>query len=152
MIAISSNWIPYFRILSDGELSKEPRTAFPFMDPYNFKSCNDMLQILTNTASGSVTVPFSTGFLNLLNYQDLYITSGTLGSFDTMGVRGENNVIRKICVDSGWGFSIVDKNTFDEDWLSCSKLALSTIEFSGQRRKRQNIAIARSSPELHHEI
>ena len=128
-LTISSSQLAFFSVLSDAELAKLPASAFPAMNPYNFKSCNDILQIFPNVASGRTGVPITTGFLNLLNYQDIYITSATLGNFDTMGVRGENNVIRKVCVDAGWGFSIVDKNTHDEDWISCSKLALSTLDF-----------------------
>jgi hypothetical protein len=124
-----SSQIVFFKLLSDAELGKLPSTAFPAMNPYDFKSCNDIIQIFPNTASGRTGVPITSGFLNLLNYQDLYLSSATLGNFDVMGVRGETNVIRKVCVDSSWGYSIVDKNTHDEDWMSCSKLALSTLDF-----------------------
>ena len=119
----------FFKLLSDAELAKLPSTAFPSMNPYDFKSCIDILQIFPNAGSGRIGVPLISGFLNLLNYQDLYLSSATLGNFDVMGVRGETNVIRKVCVDSSWGYSIVDKNTHDEDWMSCSKLALSTLDF-----------------------
>jgi hypothetical protein len=74
-------------------------------------------------------VPFTTGFLNLLNYQDIYITSGNLGSFDTQGARGESSIIRKVCVNAAWGFSIIDKLSWDSDVMSCSKVALSTLDF-----------------------
>ena len=89
----------FFKLLSDAELAKLPSTAFPSMNPYDFKSCNDILLIFPNAGSGRIGVPVISGCLNLLNYQDLYISSATLGNFDVMGVRGENSVIRKVCVD-----------------------------------------------------
>lgn len=128
-ITVSSAAAAFFRILSDAELAKLPSTAFPNMNAYNFMSCNDILQIFPNTASGRTGVPITTGFLNLLNYQDLYITSSTLGNFDVMGVRGESSVIRKICVDAQWGYSIVDKLAGEIDWLDCSKQSLDTLDF-----------------------
>lgn len=128
-LTFSSAAVALFRLISDAELGKAPPTAFPAMNPYDFKSCNDIIQIFANTASGRTGVPITSGFLNLLNYQDLYLTSATLGNFEIMGVRGESSVIRKICVDSAWGFSIVDKLSHDFDWMSCSKLALSTLDF-----------------------
>jgi len=128
-LTFSSAAVALFRLISDAELAKAPSTTFPGMNPYDFKSANDILQIFPNTASGRTGVPITSGFLNLLNYQDLYLSSATLGNFDVMGVRGENSIIRKVCVDSSWGFSIVDKNTHDEDWMGCSKLALSTLDF-----------------------
>jgi len=128
-LTFSSVAVALFRLISDFELGKAPSTTFPSMNPYDFKSCNDILQIFSNTASGRTGVPITSGFLNLLNYQDLYLSSATLGNFDVMGVRGESSVIRKICVDSSWGFSIVDKLSQSMDWMSCSKIALSTIDF-----------------------
>ena len=128
-LTIDSASMALFKVLSDAELAKVPSTAFPTMNPYDFKSCNDILQIFPNTGSGRIGVPVISGFMNLLNYQDLYISSATLGNFDVMGARGENSVIRKVCVDSAWGFSIVDKDLHSIDWMSCSKIALSTLDF-----------------------
>jgi hypothetical protein len=133
-LTFSSEAVAFFRLFSDTELGKAPSTAFPDMNPYDFKSCNDIIQIFGRTGgigggAGRTGVPITSGFLNLLNYQDLYLTSATLGNFEIMGVRGESSVIRKICVDSAWGFSIVDKLSHDFDWMSCSKLALSTLDF-----------------------
>ena len=73
--------------------------------------------------------PFTTGFLNLITHQDLYLTSASLGSFDAMGARGESSVIRKICVNASWGSSIIDRLHGDWDSMSCSKLSLSTLDF-----------------------
>ena len=71
-----------------------PYGAFTGMDPYNKMTCNEILQIYGKTlliyGAGN---PFTTGFLNLITHQDLYLTSASLGSFDAMGARGESSVI-----------------------------------------------------------
>ena len=52
---------------------------------------------------------YETGcFLDLLNAQSLYLRSSTLGSFQTIGARGESDIIKKIPVSSGYGYLIVD--------------------------------------------
>ena len=119
-----------FKIWTDGDLALSPliTALFNLPDRMNPQSINEILQI-TGADLGYRVTPFSTGFLNLLNYQDIYITSGNLGSFDSQGVRGESSVIRKICVNAAWGFSIIDKLSWDSDHMSCSKLALSTLDF-----------------------
>ena len=105
--------------------------GFVGMDPYNKRSVNELLQIYGNRSGiyAGTGKPFTTGFLNMITYQDLYITSATLGSFDSMGVRGESSVIRKVCVNASWGSSIIDKLYLDSDEMSCSKLSLTTIDF-----------------------
>ena len=84
-------------------------TAFVGIDKNSPQSINDILQI-SGRSDGYINkylLPFKTGFLNLLNYQDLYLTSANLGNFEVLGVRGEGSVIRKICANAGWGYSIV---------------------------------------------
>ena len=95
------------------------------------QSVNEILQV-AGAYSGYINssgTPFTTGFLNLLNYQDLYLTSGNLGSFDSQGARGESSILRKICVNAAWGFSIIDKIQGNPDFMSCSKVSLSTLDF-----------------------
>ena len=119
-----------FRILTDEDLVVYA-SNFPTLNRSNPQSINEIIQIsrLTGFNYNSPTNPFKSGFLNLLNYQDIYITSGNMGSFDSQGARGESSVIRKICVNAAWGFSIIDKLSWDSDQMSCSKLALSTLDF-----------------------
>jgi len=118
-----------FKIFTDGDLAID--TFFIGIDHTSPQSVNDILQIygVSKNYVNSGIRPFTTGFLNLLNYQDLYLTSGNLGNFDSQGARGESSIIRKICVNAAWGFSIIDKQSGDTDHMGCSKVALSTVDF-----------------------
>ena len=124
-----STHLTVFKIFTDEDLAHS--TAFAGTNTSAPQSINDIIQISGFSANyiNTASIPFTTGFLNLLNYQDLYITSANLGNFDVLGVRGEASVIRKICVNAAWGFSIIDKSAWDSDQMSCSKLSLSTIDF-----------------------
>jgi len=127
-ITFSGN-LSVFKIWTDEDLAIT--TFFPGLNNQNPQSINDIFQIYGKTTGyvNNTITPFTTGFLNLLNYQDLYLTSANLGNFDVLGARGEGSVIRKICVNAAWGFSIIDKSAWDSDQMSCSKLSLSTIDF-----------------------
>ena len=118
-----------FKIFTDEDLAVS--TGFVGIDKKNPESINDILQISgrSDDMINKYLLPFKTGFLNLLNYQDLYLPSANLGNFEVLGVRGEGSVIRKICVNAGWGYSIIDRLSWDSDKMSCSKLALSTLDF-----------------------
>ena len=113
-----------FKIYTDEELAVMPSGARGFVgfDTYNKMSVNEIIQIYGNKTGvyAGTGKPFTTGFLNMITHQDLYLTSASLGSFDAMGVRGESSVIRKICVNASWGSSIIDKITSDTDTMSCS--------------------------------
>jgi hypothetical protein len=130
-ITITSNNM-YFKIWTDQELLQS--TIFTGLNVFNLNSVNEVLQVYglyTGGINGYVApgVGFQTGFLNLLNYQDLYITSTNLGNFQSMGPRGESTVLRKVMVNVAWGFSIIDKESYATDFLSCSKISLSTLDF-----------------------
>lgn len=118
-----------FKIFTDDDL--KTTTAFGSINNLSPQSVNEILQISGASTAyfNTSAVPFTTGFLNLLNYQDLYITSATLGSFDSLGARGESSIIRKICVNAPWGFSIIDKLSWNCDNMTCSKRSLATIDF-----------------------
>ena len=120
----------HFKICTDDDLVFFALN-YPTLNKNNPQSINEILQIAGSSIFNynSPTNSFTTGFLNLLNYQDIYITSGNLSSFDAQGARGESSVIRKICVNAAWGFSIIDKLSWNADRMSCSKLALSTLDF-----------------------
>ena len=129
-ITFATNNVLVFQIYTDDDLSDLPAGAFTGMDPYNKMTCNEILQIYGKTSLiYGASHPFTTGFLNLITHQDLYLTSASLGSFDAMGARGESSVIRKICVNANWGSSIIDRLHGDWDSMSCSKLSLSTLDF-----------------------
>ena len=130
-ITFATNNVANFKIYTDEELSAMSGVGgFTGMDPYNKMTVNEILQIYGNQTGiyAGTGKPFTTGFLNMITNQDLYLSSASLGSFDAMGARGESSVIRKIPVNVSWGSSIIDKLAWDCDNMSCSKLSLTTID------------------------
>ena len=131
-ITFATNNVINFKIYTDEELSAMSGAGgFTGMDPYNKMTVNEILQIYGNQTGfyAGTGKPFTTGFLNLITHQDIYLSSASLGSFDAMGARGESSVIRKIPVNASWGSSIIDRLATDSDYMSCSKLSLTTIDF-----------------------
>ena len=93
----------------------------PFIDMSNLNSWNDLignvstLQQSMNAASASIR-PFVSGMLDLLTVRNIYISSPNLGSFSTMGARGESNIIKKGPCTSVFGFLIIDTFTSPHDF------------------------------------
>ena len=100
------------------------------LDQSNLNSWNDLIG---NTNSPTSTyqsgTPFTSGMLDLLTIRNIFISSPNLGSFSTMGARGESNIIKKVPVSSDFGYMIIDSFTSPHDFLDCSRLTLGTIEF-----------------------
>ena len=72
---------------------------------------------------------YETGFLDLLNVHSLYLRSSNLGSFQTIGARGESDIIKKIPVSSGYGYLIIDTVVSNHDKIDVSRQTLKTLEF-----------------------
>ena len=121
-----------FQILADDALTAHA-SVLPLINvnPNSPNSWNDIIG--NSTASStlySVGNPYTSGMLDLLSIRNIFISSPNLGSFSTMGARGESNIIKKVPVSSDFGYLIVDSFTSPHDFLDCSKLTLGTIEFS----------------------
>ena len=97
---------------------------------YNdFQNCNDVI----NNTSGpspvySTTKPFSSGFLTL-THSCLYITSPNIGTYTTLGARGESDIIKKVPITSMYGYLVVDSFSSNHDFLDCSDQTLNMLEF-----------------------
>ena len=63
-------------------------------------------------------------------FRNIYLSSPNLGTYTTLGSRGESNILKKIPVTSNYGYLIVDSNTSNHDFLDCSDQTLNTIEFN----------------------
>jgi len=72
---------------------------------------------------------YTSGFLELLSIRNIYLHSPNLSSFSTYGGKGESNIIKKIPVSSDFGYLIIENFTSTHDWLDCSNLTLSCLEF-----------------------
>ena len=61
-------------------------------DYNNLRSINEVLRSSTIALSNT---SFETGFIDLLNVHNIYIHSSNLGHYSSIGVRGENTIIKK---------------------------------------------------------
>ena len=128
-----------YKIPSDNELATSAYagyTTFPLSSNLilNQSSLNSWNDLIGNAISATdvyvAGTPFVSGMLDLLSVRNIYISSPNLGSFSTMGARGESNIIKKVPVSSDFGYLIIDSFTSPHDFLDCSKLTLGTIEFN----------------------
>ena len=130
-ITITSNSFD-FRLPTDDELLTYDNGVYPTgsYDPSNLQSCNDVLDNTTGRSpSYTSSKPYTSGFLQL-THNNIYLSSPNLGTYTTLGARGESNILKKIPVTSGYGYLIVDQYTSNHDFLDCSEQTLSTLEFN----------------------
>ena len=66
---------------------------------YDLKSLNEVIRHPNNSEYHPLTTSgvssFETGFIDLLNGHNIYTHSSNLGHYDSIGVRGENTIIKK---------------------------------------------------------
>ena len=97
------------------------------LDINNLNSANDIIKNYSNQVMDS-THPFNVAFLNLQPINNVYITSPTIGCYDTISTFS-NNVIKKVPVSADYGYMIVDQFLAPNDYLDCSRQTLKTLEF-----------------------
>jgi len=73
--------------------------------------------------------PYVSEYVNLNPVRNIYITSGNLGSYNTMSVSGERGIIKKVPVTANYNQMIYDDAVLGIDYLSCSRQSLSRLEF-----------------------
>ena len=73
---------------------------------------------------------FRSGFLNFQGIDNIYLSSPNLGSFTTIGPKGEQTIIKTIPVSSEFGSMIIDRSVSQHDYFECGKTTLRTLEFS----------------------
>ena len=121
------------RIYSDEELyAGEMWSDFNWIggtiDATNPLSMNDVVKITGATTYSQFGGTVETGFINLRSIHNIYITSPNLGAFDTLGPRGEQNIVKKIPVSADWGYVIFDSVVSEHDYIDVSKGYFKTIE------------------------
>jgi hypothetical protein len=110
-----------FEILTDFQLG-----ILGYPKPY--QSINNYL----NNEDAKVNTkasPYVSEYVNLNPIRNIYITSGNLGSYNTMSVSGERGIIKKVPVRANYNEMIYDDAVLGIDYLSCSRQSLSRLEF-----------------------
>ena len=127
-----------FRIYTDNQviemtniLSNQPgwvdnNNQLTTVDVNNLMSINEVFR---HSEPRNPEVTFETGFIDLLNVHNIYIHS-SLGHYNSVGVRGENTIIKKVSVSSSFGYLILDNVVAPHDKIDVSRLNLKTIHFS----------------------
>ena len=106
------------------------------VDVSNLNSINEVLRNTSGIYDGiwgpmdPLDTEFTSEFLDLLNVHNIYIHSSTLGHYNTIGVRGENTIIKKVTVSSSFGYLIMDSVVAPHDKNNVSKQLVKTLHFS----------------------
>ena len=91
--------------------------------------------VLRNTEMVAVNLAYmyntyETGFIDLLNIHNIYIHCPNLGHFNSIGVRGENTIIKKVPVSSSFGYLIIDTVVSPHDKMDVSRQNVKTIHIT----------------------
>ena len=73
---------------------------------------------------------YESGFLDLLSIHNIYMHCENLGHFNSIGVRGENSIIKKIPVSSSFGYLILDSVVSPHDKMDVSRQTVKTIHIT----------------------
>ena len=115
------------KLFTDEELKGVNDWTGPAYNSSNLMSANELLG---NYTTQSLTAQaFESGIVDLRRFHNVYISSANLSTFQTLGPRGECNIIKKIPVTTEYGFTIIDNIVVSHDWIDVSKQLLKTLEF-----------------------
>ena len=119
-----------FKILTDAELATGLNNTWTG-PTYNLSSPNSCNDIITNRKTNSQVggAPFVSGMLNLNGFRAVYISSSTISNYNTLGAKGETNIIKKIPVNADFGYICIDQHVSDHDFLPVERMTLQTIDF-----------------------
>ena len=94
----------------------------------NIQSMNGILRIGSKSYKLGQTTPYIS-HIDLLTIRNLYITSSTLASYNTVSNFDNDVIIKKIPVRAGPGQMLFDSADAGYDFLDVSRRALSRIDF-----------------------
>ena len=98
----------------------------------NLQSINAVLRNteLTPVRLSYMYNTYQTGFIDLLNIHNIYTHCPNLGHFNSIGVRGENTIIKKVPVSSSFGYLIIDTVVSPHDKMDVSRQTVKTIHIT----------------------
>ena len=73
---------------------------------------------------------YENNFLDSLNIHNIYMHCPNIGHVNSIGVRGENGIIKKIPVSSGFGYLIIDSVVSPHDKMDVSRQSIKTIHIT----------------------
>ena len=132
-----------FSINQSVDSTKNTFTLSPSNDGWSFKIYTnadlDDLNIYTkpyasinDTIGHSIphsTVTFYSGLVDFHPIRNVYIHSPTLGSYNTLSLRGARDIIKKVPINSNYNELVFNSVMFGQDFLDCSRQTLSRLAF-----------------------
>ena len=104
------------------------------VDLNHLKPLNDVIRHTNSIHYHPSTTPgissFVTGFIELLNIHNINIHSSNLGHYNSIGVRGENPIIKKVPVSSSFGYLIMDSIVAPHNKIDVSRHLIKTLNFT----------------------
>ena len=73
---------------------------------------------------------YERGFIDFFNVHNVYLHCPDLGHFNSIGVRGENTIIKKTPVSSSFGYWVIDAVVAPHDKIDVSRQLVNTIQLS----------------------
>ena len=118
-----------YSILTDSQLKSFVGWTGQYYNPNNIKSCNDILNNDISQVCSSTSI-YVSGFVNTMNYANLYLHSN-ISSFENIGPDGNStNIIKKIPTTAPYGSLMTnyDFNPLDYTLIK-NRNAISMLEF-----------------------
>ena len=133
-ITIASPPNTLFYILTDDDISNYDNALYT-IDKYNPRSANNVLRnqesasIVTSAQSYTYNTVWTSQFIDIINHHSVYVCS-SLASFNTLGPRGQSDIICKVPANTSWGSTIFHNVSSAHDFIDVGKRSLSSIRFS----------------------
>jgi hypothetical protein len=133
-ISISSPPNTLFYILTDDDI-KYYDNALYSIDKGNPRSANNVLRnqqsdsIVTSAQNFTYNTVWTSQFIDIVNHHSIYVCS-SLASFNTLGPRGQSDIICKVPANTSWGSTIFHNVSSAHDFIDVGKRNLSSIRFS----------------------
>ena len=95
--------------------------------PVDYNNLHSINGVLRNSDMIAVSLEseyyrsYESGFTDLLNVHNVYLHCPNLGHFNSIGVRGENTIIKKVPVSSSFGYLIIDSVVAPHDKIDVSR-------------------------------
>ena len=77
--------------------------------------------MITSNLESEYCRTYESGFIDLLNVHNVYLHCPNLGHFSSIGVRGENIIIKQTPVSSSFGYLMIDSVVAPHDKIDVSR-------------------------------
>ena len=131
-ITIESNYTEViFIVLHDNMIASNAGSFSNSIDLNNINSINDTLNTPSPLDFSTATVPWVSGFINLLNYQDIYISCPELSNNNFHSPSSFSNaIIKKVPVNASFAGIINDPyGVSDYDFVNVSRRSIRRLTF-----------------------